>query len=346
MGRVQDPPEGAAPEGTFEWMAEFADWYDDTPQKKGISKFLVRLEVDEGAEVKIYARYDSLGRLGPGGPAGGQCQTELYPPHRAPAGGPLQTEIRGDRRVPDLLFWRGSSTRAPRSDPQAEDNSDQRRETKCHPTPTTTSFSAANQAGHLQEFSQADLDTAQRYPEFGMSILGLKAGNIHKATTPEAKLLANEAANQLRSSYGGYTGGPKGADYVSVGKIPQPDRQRAGPDQQLRQLRLRAGGPHLHQQYAEQQRALLDAILNREDFSWSQGHGPAVRAVPKELPPGGRPGNSGRAGSGGGGKRRPAFHGGGDGSHPRPGTTTPPSSTTSFPRCTSRPTTSTWTSTT
>ena len=63
-------------------------------------------------------------------------------------------------------------------------------------------ISAANQAGLLQEFSQADLDTAQRYPEFGMSILGLKQ-DIHKATTPEAKLLANEAANQLRSSYGG-----------------------------------------------------------------------------------------------------------------------------------------------
>ena len=61
VGRVQDPPEGTTPEGTFAWMAEFADWYDDTPQKKGISKFLVRLEVDEGAEVKIYARYDSLG---------------------------------------------------------------------------------------------------------------------------------------------------------------------------------------------------------------------------------------------------------------------------------------------
>ena len=30
-------------------------------------------------------------------------------------------------------------------------------------------ISAANQAGLLQEFSQADLDTAQRYPEFGMS---------------------------------------------------------------------------------------------------------------------------------------------------------------------------------
>ena len=33
---------------------------------------------------------------------------------------------------------------------------------------------AANQKGLFQEFSQADLQTAQRYPEFGMSILGLK----------------------------------------------------------------------------------------------------------------------------------------------------------------------------
>ena len=58
---------------------------------------------------------------------------------------------------------------------------------------------AANDAGLLGEFSQADLDTARRYPEFGYSILGLKQ-DIHKATTPDAKLLVNGAANQLRSS--------------------------------------------------------------------------------------------------------------------------------------------------
>ena len=107
-------------------------------------------------------------------------------------------------------------------------------------------ISAANQAGLLQEFSQADLDTAQRYPEFGMSILGLKQ-DIHKATTPEAKLLANEAANQLRSSYGGYTGGPKGADYVSVGKIPNQIDSVLDRINSFGRLRLRAGGPHLHQ---------------------------------------------------------------------------------------------------
>lgn len=50
-------------------------------------------------------------------------------------------------------------------------------------------INAASNAGLLGEFSQADLDTAKKYPEFGYSILGLKQ-DIHKATTPEAKLLA------------------------------------------------------------------------------------------------------------------------------------------------------------
>ena len=134
-------------------------------------------------------------------------------------------------------------------------------------------ISAANQAGLLQEFSQADLDTAQRYPEFGMSILGLKQ-DIHKATTPEAKLLANEAANQLRSSYGGYTGGPKGADYVSVGKIPNQIDSVLDRINSFGSFDFGQETPTYTNQYAEQQRALLDAILNREDFSWSKDTDP------------------------------------------------------------------------
>ena len=134
-------------------------------------------------------------------------------------------------------------------------------------------ISAANQAGLLQEFSQADLDTAQRYPEFGMSILGLKQ-DIHKATTPEAKLLANEAANQLRSSYGGYTGGPKGADYVSVGKIPNQIDSVLDRINSFGSFDFGQEAPAYTNQYAEQQRALLDAILNREDFSWSKDTDP------------------------------------------------------------------------
>ena len=134
-------------------------------------------------------------------------------------------------------------------------------------------ISAANQAGLLQEFSQADLDTAQRYPEFGMSILGLKQ-DIHKATTPEAKLLANEAANQLRASYGGYTGGPKGADYVSVGKIPNQIDSVLDQINSFGSFDFGQEAPTYTNQYAEQQQALLDAILNREDFSWSKDTDP------------------------------------------------------------------------
>ena len=94
-------------------------------------------------------------------------------------------------------------------------------------------LTAASNAGLLGEFSQADLDTARKYPEFGYSILGLKQ-DIHKATTPEAKLLANEAANQLRSSYGG-----KIRCGLHLGREdPEPDRQRAGQDQRLRELHL------------------------------------------------------------------------------------------------------------
>ena len=90
-------------------------------------------------------------------------------------------------------------------------------------------INAVSNAGLLGEFSQADLDTARKYPEFGYSILGLKQ-DIHKATTPEAKLLANEAANQLRSSYGGYTPGGKSAGPISGGEKPHPTQRVVGPN--------------------------------------------------------------------------------------------------------------------
>ena len=80
-------------------------------------------------------------------------------------------------------------------------------------------LSAATSSGLLGEFSQADLETAKKYPEFGLSILSLKR-DYHDAATDEQKLLANEAANQLRSSYGNYMGGSDGGSYYSQGKIP------------------------------------------------------------------------------------------------------------------------------
>ena len=143
-------------------------------------------------------------------------------------------------------------------------------------------INAASNAGLLGEFSQADLDTAKKYPEFGYSILGLKQ-DIHKATTPEAKLLANEAANQLRSSYGGYTGGKYGADYISDGKIPNQIDSVLDQINNFGSFSFDQDAPVYNNQYAEQQQALLDAIINRPDFSWSKEEDPLWSSYKKSY---------------------------------------------------------------
>ena len=143
-------------------------------------------------------------------------------------------------------------------------------------------INAASNAGLLGEFSQADLDTARKYPEFGYSILGLKQ-DIHKATTPEAKLLANEAANRLRSSYGGYTGGKYGADYISDGKIPNQIDGVLDQINNFGSFTFDQERPTYENQYAKQQQALLDAILNREDFSWSKEEDPQWSSYKKSY---------------------------------------------------------------
>lgn len=162
--------------------------------------------------------------------------------------------------------------------------------------------SAANKAGLMGEFSQSDLATAQKHPEFGMSILGFKQ-DIHKATTPEAKQLAHSAAEELRKSYGNYTGGSFGDQYKSAGKIPgQIDTvldQIAGfqrvenPYQSQYQDALdRVTGfgdfsfgeaPTYENRYQQQQQALLDSIINREDFSWSKDQDPLWPVYKKEY---------------------------------------------------------------
>lgn len=143
-------------------------------------------------------------------------------------------------------------------------------------------LTAASNAGLLGEFSQADLDTAKKYPEFGYSILGLKQ-DIHKATTPEAKLLANEAANQLRSSYGGYTGGKYGADYISDGKIPNQIDSVLDQINGFGSFTFDQERPTYENQYAKQQQALLDAIINRPDFSWSKEEDPQWSSYKKSY---------------------------------------------------------------
>lgn len=62
---------------------------------------------------------------------------------------------------------------------------------------------SATNAGVLDRFSQEDLAVAQKSPEYGLSMVSLLK-NINGATTAEQRLLATEAANQLRKNYGVY----------------------------------------------------------------------------------------------------------------------------------------------
>lgn len=60
--------------------------------------------------------------------------------------------------------------------------------------------SAATAAGMMDSFSEDDLNRARTNPEFGLSLVKLRQ-DANNATTPEQKLLAEEAQNQLRKVY-------------------------------------------------------------------------------------------------------------------------------------------------
>ena len=61
VGETAQPSEGAQQEGTVEWEAEFADFTDGSPDKKGLFRLHIRLEVEEGGQVQTWVQVDSDG---------------------------------------------------------------------------------------------------------------------------------------------------------------------------------------------------------------------------------------------------------------------------------------------
>lgn len=140
---------------------------------------------------------------------------------------------------------------------------------------------AANQSGLMGQFSQDDLNLAQKYPEFGLSVLSLKK-DYNNATTAEQRLLANQAANELRKSYGNYSGGADGGSFRLESKL----NRRA--DDLLGQIGSFGSfsydeAPTYENGFAQQQKDLLDRILNREDFSWSKETDPQWSSYKKSY---------------------------------------------------------------
>lgn len=140
---------------------------------------------------------------------------------------------------------------------------------------------AANQSGLMGQFSQDDLNLAQKYPEFGLSVLSLKK-DYNNAATAEQRLLANQAANELRKSYGNYSGGADGGSFRLESKL----NRRS--DDLLDQLGSFGSfsydeAPTYENAFAQQQKDLLDRILNREGFSWSKETDPQWSSYKKSY---------------------------------------------------------------
>lgn len=140
---------------------------------------------------------------------------------------------------------------------------------------------AANQSGLMGQFSQDDLNLAQKYPEFGLSVLSLKK-DYNNATTAEQRLLANQAANELRKSYGNYSGGADGGSFHLESKL---NRRSDDLLDQLGSFGSFSYGeaPTYENTFAQQQKDLLDRILNREDFSWSKETDPQWSSYKKSY---------------------------------------------------------------
>lgn len=140
---------------------------------------------------------------------------------------------------------------------------------------------AANQSGLMGQFSQDDLNLAQKHPEFGLSVLSLKK-DYNNATTAEQRLLANQAANELRKSYGNYSGGADGGSFRLESKL---NRRSDDLLDRLGSFSSFSYGeaPTYENTFAQQQKDLLDRILNREDFSWSRETDPQWSSYKKSY---------------------------------------------------------------
>lgn len=119
-GNVQDPPEGSTEEADFAWYAETGDFVENDPNKKGLSKLQLRIELDEGAEAEVKMQFDSSGEwISAGGllRGGGKKRSYYLPvvPRRADHYR-IRIEGRGACRVYSLTreYYSGSELKSTR----------------------------------------------------------------------------------------------------------------------------------------------------------------------------------------------------------------------------------------
>ena len=155
-----------------------------------------------------------------------------------------------------------------------------------------------NGSGLGGQFSQADLRLAQQNPDAGMSILKYKR-DYNTATTDEARALANLGAEQVRSSWGGYTGGETGGSFYldpispddfSFGSAPTYSSSWMGEVKNLYNQQKNRGDysfsgakPTYNNRYDPTIQDLLGQIVNREDFSYDAEADPLYSQYRKQY---------------------------------------------------------------
>lgn len=157
---------------------------------------------------------------------------------------------------------------------------------------------AAESSGLMGEFSDADLQLAQRNPDAGMSLLSYKR-DWHNATSDADREIANLGAEGIRRSYGSYNGGADGGNYylepLSPNMFEYPDAPsfsggtNAGTIQDLYDDLLNYGdfeygsAPEYSNRWDDTITGLIDDILNREDFAYDPSTDPLYSQYRKQY---------------------------------------------------------------
>lgn len=59
LGNIADVPEGSSVEASVQWSAEFGGFTESEPDKKGVSKIRLRVELDEGSTMSALMKFDN-----------------------------------------------------------------------------------------------------------------------------------------------------------------------------------------------------------------------------------------------------------------------------------------------
>lgn len=146
--------------------------------------------------------------------------------------------------------------------------------------------------------SDADMKLAERNPDAAISILNYK-DDYSKASTDEARALANMGAENIRRTQGGYTGGVDGSNFYLEAPTPSSFDSGSKPAYESKwqdkindaygklsdygSFSYDREAPVYSDRYADQRDDLLNAITNRPAFEYDYKSDPSYQSYAKQY---------------------------------------------------------------